>query len=180
MFGGVSTSLILTRFHNRSCLRIYMSDHFLDGWDRAVLTIRSPDNTNDTFHPHCDQVNPFYVRYCPYQPEDTGTYVAKVFAATNSRFFWEISWKVLVEYTGQWYRGDFASKMVFKFDSETLGFRFYSGENLIDMNAPCYKCTTVDTQSWTQLQSSGAASFLKLVVTGFSFFSSCFVIGHLV
>jgi hypothetical protein len=27
-----------------------------DGWDTAVLTVRAPDLTNDTFHPHCDQV----------------------------------------------------------------------------------------------------------------------------
>ena len=45
-----------TKFNNESCLRIWMSDHFLDGWDTAVLTVRAPDLTNDTFHPHCDQV----------------------------------------------------------------------------------------------------------------------------
>lgn len=48
-----------TKFDNESCLRIWMSDHFLDGWDTAVLTVRAPDLTNDTFHPHCDQVKFF-------------------------------------------------------------------------------------------------------------------------
>jgi hypothetical protein len=35
---------------------LWLSDHFLDGWDIAVLTVRAPDRTNDSFHPHCDQV----------------------------------------------------------------------------------------------------------------------------
>ncbi len=48
---------IRNKYDNMSCLRIWMSDHFLDGWDTAVLTVRAPDLTNDTFHPHCDQVS---------------------------------------------------------------------------------------------------------------------------
>lgn len=47
---------IRTQYRNNSCLRLWMSDHFLDGWDTAVLTVRAPDRSNDTFHPHCDQV----------------------------------------------------------------------------------------------------------------------------
>lgn len=46
-----------TPYHNKSCLILWMSDHFGDGWDTAVLTVRAPDLTNDTFHPHCDQVS---------------------------------------------------------------------------------------------------------------------------
>jgi hypothetical protein len=48
---------IRTQYRPDSCLRIWMSDHFLDGWDTAVLTVRAPDDTNNTFHPHCDQVS---------------------------------------------------------------------------------------------------------------------------
>ncbi len=48
---------VRTQFHYGSCLIIWLSDHFLDGWDTAVLTVRAPDLTNDTFHPHCDQVS---------------------------------------------------------------------------------------------------------------------------
>lgn len=48
---------IRDKYHKNSCLLIWMSDHFKDGWDTAVLTVRAPDLTNDTFHPHCDQVN---------------------------------------------------------------------------------------------------------------------------
>lgn len=47
---------IRTQYHNGSCLRIWMSDHFHDGWDSAVLTVRAPDLTNDTFQPQCNQV----------------------------------------------------------------------------------------------------------------------------
>jgi hypothetical protein len=52
--GGVQ---IRSQYRNGSCLQIWMSDHFLDGWDTAVLTVRAPDLTNDTFHPHCDEVS---------------------------------------------------------------------------------------------------------------------------
>lgn len=51
--GGVQ---IRSQYRNGSCLLLWLSDHYLDGWDTAVLTVRAPDLTNDTFHPHCDQV----------------------------------------------------------------------------------------------------------------------------
>lgn len=51
--GGVQ---IRSQYRNDSCLVLWMSDHFADGWDSAVLTVRAPDRTNDSFHPHCDQV----------------------------------------------------------------------------------------------------------------------------
>lgn len=54
VIGGVQ---IRSQFRNNSCLLLWMSDHYLDGWDTAVLTVRAPDTTNDTFHPHCDQVS---------------------------------------------------------------------------------------------------------------------------
>ena len=101
--GGVQ---IRSQFRNDSCLRLWMSDHFLDGWDTAVLTVRAPDRSNDTFHPHCDQVDPFLVRYCPHQPSDEGVYIVKVFAASSARFFWEASWQVTIEATGETFRGN--------------------------------------------------------------------------
>ena len=69
------TALIHSRYHNGSCLLLWMSDHFGDGWDTAVLTVRAPDTTNDAFHPHCDQVDPFYVRYCPIR-QKIGEYIS--------------------------------------------------------------------------------------------------------
>lgn len=56
LHGGHRNVQVRTEFNNGSCLVIWLSDHFKDGWDRAVLTVRAPDLTNDTFHPHCDQV----------------------------------------------------------------------------------------------------------------------------
>jgi hypothetical protein len=51
-------------------------------------------------------VDPFQVRYCPYQPSEDGIYIVKVFAALQARFFWEVSWAVTVEATGETYRGE--------------------------------------------------------------------------
>ena len=61
LHGGHRNVQIRTEFQNESCLLIWLSDHFKDGWDRAVLTVRAPDLTNDTFHPHCDQVGWIFV-----------------------------------------------------------------------------------------------------------------------
>jgi hypothetical protein len=156
------TTLIHSRYHNGSCLLLWMSDHYVDGWDTAVLTIRAPDSTNDTFHPHCDQVDPFYVRYCPYQPEDEGVYIAKVFAATYSRFYWEISWQVQEEATGIWYKGDFATKMRFNYNSTSMAFQFFDAENLIALDRDCFRCTTIARESWADLQVVGGDSFWPL------------------
>lgn len=161
-----------TVYKNTSCLLIWMSDHFQDGWDTAVLTAVAPDLTNDTFQPHCDQVHPFYVRYCPYQPTDEGVYIFKVFAATQARFYWEISWQIMVEDTGQWYQGDFATKMEFNFNSTTMAFSFVKIENPVSLNETCYKCTTISLQSWAQLQSSRSSAFWPLTVTGAPYYIS--------
>lgn len=163
---------IRRRMRNDSCLLIWLSDHFLDGWDTAVLTVRAPDLTNDTFHPHCDQVDPFLVRYCPKDVSESGVYIIKVFAATSARFFWEISWQVMVESTGKWYRGDFATKMMFNFDSDTSTFSLVETQNLVDLSASCYRCTTIALRSWSQMQSTGDSSFWPLVVYGAPYYIS--------
>jgi hypothetical protein len=71
-----------------------------------------------------------------------------------------------VESTGEWYKGDFASKMIFYFDKNTTQFSFSRGENLINMTASCFRCTTIDTNNWNYLQTAGAASFIKLITRG--------------
>ena len=157
-----NTNLIHSRFHNGSCLLLWMSDHFLDGWDSVVLTVRAPDTTQDTFHPHCDQVDPFYVRYCPYQPEDEGVYIIKTFAATEARFYWEISWQVQVEDTGIWYKGDYATKMYFNFNTTSMAFNFFQAENLVSLDRPCFRCIVVSDKSWAELQTPGGDSFWPL------------------
>lgn len=55
--GDTANTLLYSTYQTTSCLRIFLTDHFKDGWDTAVLTVRAPDSTNDTFHPHCDQVS---------------------------------------------------------------------------------------------------------------------------
>ena len=168
MHGGMlfhkfrNTNLIHSRFHNGSCLLIWMSDHYLDGWDTLVLTVRAPDQSNDTFHPHCDQVDPFYVRYCPYQPEDEGVYIIKMFAPTKARYYWEASWQVQVEDTGLWYKGDYATKMRFNFNSTSMAFNFFDAENLVSLDRPCFRCVTVADKSWAELQNPGGDSFWPL------------------
>lgn len=156
------TTLIHSRYHNGSCLLLWMSDHFLDGWDTAVLTVRAPDTTNDTFHPHCDQPDPFYVRYCPYQPQDEGVYIARVFASMEARFYWEISWQVQVEKTGIWYRGDFSTKMRFNYNSTNMAFSFFDAENLISLDRDCFRCISLARESWADLQVIGGDSFWPL------------------
>lgn len=166
LFSAQNEVQIRTRLQNYSCLRIWMSDHFLDGWDTAVLTVVAPDQTNDTFAPHCDQVDPFLVRYCPYDPTDEGIYIIKVFAAIKARFFWEISWRVQVESTGEWYKGDFATKMKFNFNATSSMFSFVEIENEIDFNAPCYRCTTIGLQTWANSQTVGNFALWPLKVHG--------------
>lgn len=166
LFRAENEVQIRTRLHNQSCIKIWMSDHFLDGWDTAVLTVIAPDQSNDTFAPHCDQVDPFYVRYCPYDPNDEGIYIVKVFAAIEARFFWEVSWRVQLESTGEWFQGDFASKMKFNFNATTSTFSFVEGENLIDFEAPCYRCTTIGLQTWANLQQVGNFALWPLTVHG--------------
>lgn len=117
--------------------------------------MRAPDTTNDTFHPHCDQVDPFYIRYCPRMPEDDGVYIIKVFAATRARFFWEISWRVQIENTDKWYLGDFSTTMHFNFDRNSSTFDLVYSENLVDLEGDCFRCTTIANRDWAQLQITG-------------------------
>lgn len=100
--------------------------------------------------------------------------MVQVFAPTHARFFWEISWQVMVESTGEWYKGDFATKLKFSFDNCTMSFSFYSAENILDTAylSVCNACTRVSTQSWAQLQATGGNSFWPLDVTGSPYFIS--------
>ena len=84
-------------------------------------------------------MDPFFVRYCPYQPQDEGDYIIKVFAPTQARFSWEISWRVQEEATGNWYLGDASSKMHFQYNWNNSNFLLVYSENLVDLSAPCYR-----------------------------------------
>ena len=173
---GKNSIDIYSQYYNGSCLMIWMSDHFKDGWDIAVLSVVAPDKSNNTYHPHCDQVNPFHVRYCPYQIEDSGVYTVKVFAPTQARYFWEISYQVTIESTGQIYKGDFATKMRFAWDSVALKFSFYDIENPIDLdvylNEECYRCMRFTQLDWKHLSVPGAMSFFPLTVRNAPYYVS--------
>jgi len=161
-----------TQLHSRSCLILWLSDHILDGWDNAVLTVRAPDFTNDTFYPDCNQIDPFKVRYCPYDPADEGAYIIKIFAAQEARFFWEASWQVMIESTGEWYKGDYSTEMKFFFSSTTREFSFIESSNEINMNAPCYRCATFTQRNWAQSQIVGGDAFWPLVAYGAPYYIS--------
>lgn len=167
---------IYTNYHNGSCLLIWMTDHYGDGWDIGVLTVQAPDTTNNTFHPHCDQVDPFQVRYCPYQPEDTGVYTVKVYAPTNARFFWEMSYMVTLEDTGETFKGDYATKIRFKWNPDSLTFSFYDIENPIDiekyLGEQCYRCMRFTQLEWKQLERPGGISFFPLTVKNAPYYIS--------
>ena len=180
MASNNKTVELLSQFHNGSCLLLWLSDHFGDGWDTLVLTVRAPDTSNDSFSPMCSQVDPFYIRYCPYQPSDEGVYIIKPYAANLARFSWEISWQVLVESTGQWYKGDVDTKMLFNFNSTTAQFNFVSALNekhitRTSVNTsdvyPCFRCGAITVQSWSQLQLQDA-SFWPIVAYGAPYYIS--------
>ena len=180
MASNNKTVEVLSKYHNGSCLLIWLSDHFGDSWDSLVLTVRAPDTTNDSFSPKCDQVDPFMIRYCPYKPTDEGVYIIKPFAAQQARFFWEISWQVQVESTGVWYKGDVDTKLLFDFNSTSLTFSFVqalnekeillSAANTMDVH-PCFRCGAITTSSWAQLQ-LGDASFWPFRAVGAPYYIS--------
>ncbi len=171
---------IRTEYHNGSCILLWLSDHFLDGWDTAVLTVRAPDLTNDTFHPHCDQIDPFLVRYCPSAIEDEGIYIIKIFDALKARFYWEISWQVYIESSGEWYKGDYSTKILVQWTKSTLEFTFHSAENLVNMDmvypdqytGECFRCTTISTRNWNDLNTLTATSFWPLIATNAPYYIS--------
>lgn len=182
MASNNNTIEVLSNYHNGSCLLLWLSDHFGDSWDSLVLTVRAPDTTNNSFSPKCDQIDPFLIRYCPYKPSDEGVYIIKPYAATTSRFFWEISWKVQVESTGQIYQGDADSKMMFNFNSTTLSFNFIEilNERKFIVNSisglrevePCFRCAAITTASWAKLQDIGDTSLWPFVAIGAPYYIS--------
>ena len=172
LFRGNHSIDMYTQYYPDSCLLLWASDHFGDGWDKAVLTVVAPDGSNDTFHPSCNQIDPFQVRYCPHQIQDSGVYTVKVFAPTDAKFFWEISWQVILESTGEVYKGDFATKIRFIFDTNTRKFSFMDAENRIFMDQPCYPCTSISDLTWNDQLAGSDLTFFSLVVRGAPYYIS--------
>ena len=172
LYEGTASIDIYSQYNESSCMLLWASDHFGDGWDIAVLTVVAPDGTNDTYYPSCNQIDPFQVRYCPHQIDDEGVYEVKVFAPTDARFFWEIQWQVQLESTGQWYRGDFSTKLKLFFSTEKRQFEFYDAENLIYFEDPCYPCTTIALDNWATTRERGDQSFFSLIAEGAPYYIS--------
>jgi hypothetical protein len=102
------------------CIIISLEDQFGDGWDSARLQVSSPGSAApEYFSPNCNAPNPFEFRYCPRDaaPGSQGLYKLSIVDGPKSKFFWEIQWRVYEESTGEWYRGNHATRMDFHFDA---------------------------------------------------------------
>jgi len=173
---GINQLIIYSIYNNDSCIRLQLSDHFNDGWGIGVLTVRAPDITNDTFQPVCGQASPYTVRYCPNQPYDEGTYIIKVYEPTAVPFFWEFSWNVLIESSGEIYYGDYSTRLLVSYNKTSKIFSYVYSENLVSINSTnCFLCETVSFQSWNQLQTIGYSSFFPIDVTGSGYYISTYV-----
>lgn len=124
------------------CLIISLEDQFGDGWDTARLQITSPHDEVTYFAPHCTTQNPFELRYCPrFGTSDyQGLYHLSIIDGPKSKFFWEIQWRVYEEKTGQWYRGNHATKMDFHFDATNLQMSRRAIVNNLPLNTTCVTC----------------------------------------
>ena len=72
-----------------------------------------------------------------------------------------MSYRIQVEATGEWFGGDFSTKMrfVYQVNPQTglLGFQFYDAENLIDpavdsLSTRCMRCSRISRETWTDQQ----------------------------
>ncbi len=64
--------------------------------------------------------------------------------------------------------------MHFNFNATSSAFTLAGSENLIDLDAPCYRCTYIALRRWVQLQTIGDSAFWPLVVTGAPYYISDF------
>jgi hypothetical protein len=132
-------------FENRyewDCLIISMEDQFGDGWDTARLQILSPGQDPTFYSPHCNAPNPFEFRYCPRYggPDYQGLHKLSIVDGPKSKFFWEIQWRVYEESTGNWYRGNHATRMDFHFDSSKKSMTRRGIFHDLPGNITCVNC----------------------------------------
>jgi hypothetical protein len=124
------------------CLIISLEDQFGDGWDTAKLQILSPGQEPTFYSPHCNAPNPFEFRYCPrYSTSDyQGLHKLSIVDGPKSKFFWEIQWRVYEESTGNWYRGNHATRMDFHFDSSKKTMTRRGIFHDLPANITCVSC----------------------------------------
>jgi hypothetical protein len=131
------------------CLMISLEDQFGDGWDTAELVVRAPEGQEDHFGQSCELANPLKFRYCPNLASDGGVYSFSVPDAVKAKFFWELQWGVYDESSGKWYRGQWDTKMDFKWDPSTLSFSPLKMAKVLPTNTTCQPCKTRPTEKPT-------------------------------
>jgi hypothetical protein len=131
------------------CLVISLEDQFGDGWDVAELIVRTPQGQEDYFAQSCDMSNPMKFRYCPNLESDGGVYSFSMPGAGKAKFFWELQWGVFDESSGKWFRGQWDTKMDFKWDPSTLSFTPLKMDKVLPTNTTCEPCKTRPTEKPT-------------------------------
>lgn len=135
---------------NENCLIVSVEDHFGDGWNGTFLVVEAPDGQKDLFAPDCDTENPLQFRYCPFQNTDKGKYKFYVDSSAKEKsFYWEILWRVYDEYTGQWYVGNWDTRMEFDWDVTHKGFWRSKLSHNLPSNITCHSCPPKPTHKPT-------------------------------
>jgi hypothetical protein len=128
------------------CLLISLEDHFNDGWDTAKLQVDVPGGDKDFFTSRCDTPNPFQFRYCPADKGDSGLYKFSISNGEEAKFHWEQLWRVYEESTGNWYTGNWDTKMDFEWNSNQAQFVSKKIEHELPNNITCKACKTKPTE----------------------------------
>jgi hypothetical protein len=146
MIKNSSTIAYYDQYSTASCLIIAVEDQFGDGWDLARLVATAPDGSKEYYSSRCDLDYSHNFRYCPAKISLDGIYHFDIIdAASKSKNFWEIQWRVYDESKGVWYVGDHATKMDFEWDSEYHTFTPRKMERVLTSNATCHYCPPVPT-----------------------------------
>jgi hypothetical protein len=128
------------------CLLVSLEDHFNDGWDIAELVVDVPGGEKDSFTSRCDTPNPFQFRYCPNALNDEGLYRFSIKNGKEAKFHWEQLWRVYDEATGEWYTGNWDTKMDFEWDATNHRFNAKKIEHELPNNITCKACKTKPTE----------------------------------
>jgi hypothetical protein len=146
---GATTIKVYDETSKWDCLLISVEDHFNDGWDTAQLVVDVPDGDKDFFSPRCDVTNPFQFRYCPAAKDDKGLYKFAVPGGNKAKFHWEQVWRVYEEASGEWFTGNWDTKMDFEWDPDTLQFTHKKIERELPNNSTCNACKSKPTSKPT-------------------------------
>ena len=137
---------IIDETANWDCLIVSVEDHFNDGWDTAKLTVDVPGGDKDFFASRCDTPNPFQFRYCPADKADKGLYKFSIPDGAKAKFHWELIWRVYEEATGDWYTGNWDTKMDFDWNAEKTQFTRRKIEKELPNNITCKVCKSRPTE----------------------------------